>query len=309
MSVLSVNAISKHFAGKQIIKSLSFDLEKGENIALVGRSGEGKSSLLKIIAGLLDADEGEVLFNGKYVAGPANRLVPGHPEIKLVNQDFALDIYHTVEENIRLKILHHPKHIIDEITDELIEVMGLSRVCNQKAGLLSGGEQQRLALARTLACEPEVLLLDEPFVHLDPITRRRVEGYIQTKCKEWNSSVILVTHDGQEAMAWANRILFINKGNVCRTDSAEGFYNHPASYEEAQFFGVINRVVVEGKERLFRPNAFSITTKKGLTVKIVNSSFLGSHYVVKVRTFDEQELILFSANNLNQTITIQPYYV
>ena len=161
----------------KIIKSVSFQLAKGEVIGIVGRSGEGKTTLLKMIAGLLDAELGEIIFNDEKIVGPNYKLIPGYEDIQLLNQDFGLDIYHTTEENIREKALHLPKEERDFLVSELLELVELTHLKNQKALLLSGGEQQRLCIARALVCEPQLLLLDEPFVHIDARLRNKIVNY------------------------------------------------------------------------------------------------------------------------------------
>jgi ABC-type sulfate/molybdate transport systems ATPase subunit len=266
--------------------------------------------LLKILAGLSDADDGTVFFKGKQVVGPSQRLLAGHPEIKLVNQDFALDLYHTVAENIRIKILHHTQQVINEITDELLEVLGLKSLQDQKAHLLSGGEQQRLALARTLATEPDVILLDEPFVHLDPPTRRRVESYLHAMKQRWQASIILVTHDGNEAMAWGDRIVYMEHGAIQRIDKPEAFFNSPRNVTEAAFFGDINAVNHEGKEVLFRPNQYSIAEheSEGLAITVTKSIFQGIHFVNFAKTKSGELIVIYSPQQLSGSLTIKVGY-
>lgn len=306
--ILSARNITKKYADKWVLDGVILELHEGETLVVVGRSGGGKSTLLKILAGLEDADDGEVFFRGKRVVGPSLRLVAGHPEIKLVNQDFALDKYHTVEENIRLKVLHYQTEDRDEIVEELITVMGLESLRKKQAYLLSGGEQQRLALARALANEPDILLLDEPFVHLDPLTRRRVELYIHEMRSKWNTTIILVTHDGKEAMAWGDHIAYMEDGVIKRVDSAVNFYIHPTNSKEAQFFGEINVIHSNGRERLFRPDAYSIVAD-GVEVEVLKTAFQGGYFSHLVRTTaSEEELVLYASSPLPQKLMIEPDY-
>ena len=154
--MLEINEIQLAFQ-RPILLTISLTIKQGEIVGIVGKSGAGKTSLLKIIGGLLDSTSGSVIFEGKKVLGPTNKLVPGHPDIQLVNQDFHLDTYHTVEENIREQILYLPKKERDDLVEELLHILELTEIRNQKAITLSGGEQQRLSIARALACEPKVL--------------------------------------------------------------------------------------------------------------------------------------------------------
>ena len=186
--MLRVEHISKSWCGKPLLNNISFEVNSGECIVIFGKSGGGKSSLLKIIAGIELPDEGSILVDGEVQVKSNEQLIPGNPIIKLVNQDFSLDLYHRVEENIRLKILHLTHAEQDELCEELLDLMELTELRHEKALTLSGGEQQRLALARALALRPRYLLLDEPFAHLDFALKTRVEQYILTK-----KSVIHVT--------------------------------------------------------------------------------------------------------------------
>jgi len=284
-----------------IFKEITFEVAEGEVIGIVGNSGAGKTSLLKVIAGLLDPTSGEVLFEGKKVKGPSHQLVPGHEEIKLVNQDFGLDIYHTVEENIREKVLYLPRHERDELVMELLELMELSHLSKQKALLLSGGEQQRLALARAIAGEPKLILLDEPFVHLDARLRLKISNYLLQMKAVRGTSFILVSHDGAEILSLANRIIYLSNGEICRIDTPEEFYFNPRSKEEGELFGVINSIRLNNQEILFRPTEFEVSTELSenkIKVKFVDVQFAGTHFVNYFQTENQEEIILFYPTSL-----------
>ncbi|MGV3630403.1 MAG: ATP-binding cassette domain-containing protein [Bacteroidota bacterium] len=255
---------------KAILQNLSFSLKSGSFFGIVGPSGVGKSTLLKIIAGLLDADSGEIVLDGQKITGPKDRLIPGHPDIQLVNQDFNLDLYHTVYENLVLKTTHLQQEIREEYISELLELMELESLRLQQAHKLSGGEQQRLALARALALEPKVLLLDEPFAHLDAHIKRKISAYLLDLRRIRKTTLIIVSHDGQEILHLAEQIAYFRNGSFARLDSPRNFYLAPASYEEGLFFGELNRIKSGRKEILFRPGQYDLnrTENAGLQLDV-----------------------------------------
>lgn len=255
---------------KPILTRLSFSLKSGSFFGIVGPSGVGKSTLLKIIAAQLDADSGEVLLDGKKIAGPKDRLIPGHPEIQLVNQDFSLDMYHSVYENLRVKMTHLQPEIRENYINELLDLLELEALRPQQAIKLSGGEQQRLALARALALEPKVLLLDEPFAHLDAHIKRKVSAHLLDLKRIRHTTFLIVSHDGQEILHLAEQIAYFREGGFQRTDSPENFYFSPASYQEGLFFGELNRLKTGRKELLFRPDQYQLreTEKQNLSLEV-----------------------------------------
>jgi ABC-type sulfate/molybdate transport systems ATPase subunit len=306
--ILSSKNIFLNYDKREILKDINISLRQGEIIGVVGKSGAGKSSLMKILAGLMNADSGAVYFRNKPLIDPREQLIRGHSEIKLVNQDFDLDLFHTVEENLRVKLLGYTEDTKAALIHELLNVIDLKDLSKQQVRWLSGGEQQRLALARALIVEPDVLLLDEPFVHLDPALRVKIESFIRDKIKAWNGAAIIVTHNGQEAMAWADKIAYFKDGALLRLDSPEAFYWQPKSIEEAAHFGEINALDYKRQQYLFRPNAYKLS-EKGITVKKLNSRFLGTHIASNYKTVDNQEIVLYSQQEMDDTITIEPQYV
>lgn len=278
---------------RPILSSIDFKLKPGEIVGIVGASGGGKSSFLKILSGLLDPSAGSVTFEGKKVKGPSELLIPGHPEIQLVNQDFGLDIYHTVRENVIQKMLYLPNETRNEFADELLDLVELTDLADQKAISLSGGEQQRLAIIRALAVEPKILLLDEPFAHLDVHLKQKVGAYLKALSKVRKMSTILVSHEGQDTMEWSSKIYFLNEGKFDRIDSPQGFYNFPTSYFEGRFFGELNEISINRKKVLFRPNQYRIVSEGEIQLISKTSQFCGFYFRNEFKTSKNERVILY----------------
>lgn len=268
MSQLVVKNLSVSYEQTDVLKDISFNQNKGEIIVILGASGDGKTTLLKAIAGLLKVNKGDILFEGEKVKDASAKLVPGHPKIKLVNQDFSLDKFHTVEENISLKLLQYNKEYKEKRVATLLQLTGLKKYKSLKAHQLSGGQQQRLAIARALADEPELLLLDEPFNQLDFQNKRKVESHIRSYLRKEKISAILVTHNGIEALEWADKIIFIRNGKIRRIDSPNDFFENPTNKYEASFFGELNKIKLKDADVYFRPGLFSLSKSKYFHTKV-----------------------------------------
>ena len=183
--MLEVQNISFAYTDKAIIQNVDFTVEKGQNIALIGESGCGKSTLLKLIYGIYDLNEGKIFFNKTRVLGPKYNLIPGMPFMKYLAQDFDLMPYETVAENVG-KFLSNGFMPLKKLRiQELLEMVEMTEYAKVRAKDLSGGQQQRVALAKVLAVEPQVLLLDEPFSHIDNFRknalRRNLFAYLKKK--------------------------------------------------------------------------------------------------------------------------------
>ncbi len=286
---------------KEVINGVSFTLKAGQVLGVAGKSGAGKPSLLKIMSGLLDADAGKVFFEGKEVKGPSGKLVPGHPDIQLVDQQFHLDAFHTVEENIREMVLYLPLKQRDKWVNELIELMELEDFRTKQSRYLSGGEQQRLALARALACEPKIILMDEPFAHIDARLRTKLINYFLELKALRKMSLVLVSHDGAEMLGFADQIIHMKNGKIARKSAPESFYYRYASIEEARLFGAVNSVMIDGKRLYFRPDEYALDVVEGkqwIPAKFSHSLFTGPVYQNYFTTERKEKVVLYSFNKL-----------
>ena len=298
--MLELNHVSLSFGEKVILDDVSFRIEAGEIVGIIGKSGMGKTSLIKVMSALMDATAGSIVFDGKTLIGPSQKLIPGYEDLQVVNQDFALDPYHSVEENVREKVLHLPKDERNELIDEVLDLTELSALKSRKAHTLSGGEQQRLALARALACEPLMLLLDEPFVHLDQALRFRMMHYLLRLNEVRNTTIVIVSHDGAELMGFVKRMIHLKDGKIERDDTPSAFYYEPQDEEQAELLGTINRVELDGKIVLFRPNeyAFEASGSKIVVVfqRSINTGLLVLNYFL---TKSGANIVLSATQELN----------
>lgn len=287
--------------GREILKDISLTVNSSEIIGIVGRSGAGKTSILKIFSGLIQPTSGKVFLDGAEVKGPMIKLVPGHPEIQLVNQDFHLDTYHTVEENIREQILYLPDTFRKKMITELLDLVGLEEYRDQRANTLSGGEQQRLAIARALACEPRFLLLDEPFVHLDARIRSKIVRYLLALRSVRGTTIVLVSHDGSEMLSLTDKVYCMKNGKIYRSGKPIDLYYRPKTLEEAQLFGPVNSIKLSGKRIVFRPDEYSIEVEHSVDrveVHFERSIFNGQVNENYFYTSNGESIMLYSMKPL-----------
>jgi sulfate transport system ATP-binding protein len=273
-TAVSVRNISKSFGAAMVLEDIGFDVAEGEIIVLLGASGSGKTTILRIIAGLEMPDSGNVILHGKDVTMlPARERGTG-----VIFQNYALFPKMSVEKNIGfgLRLRGKPKKEIREKVSELIKLVHLEEHAKKFPSQLSGGQQQRVAIARALAYKPEVLLFDEPFGALDAQIRTRLRREIRSLLKEINVPSIFITHDQEEALELGDRIGVLNKGRLEQIATPFDVYNKPETEYVATFLGAANLlvgVVYDGKiaveNRYIQANEESKGFRSGQSVKIV----------------------------------------
>lgn len=295
------------------IEAVSFNLKPGENIAVLGESGSGKSTLLKAISGLLDLDEGEIILNNSPIKGPAFNLVPGYKEIKYVAQDFNLLPNHSTKENIKHHLNFQYTSIEKErIVKKLIHLFGLKDVQNKIPRHLSGGQQQRVAIAGALAEMPELLLLDEPFNDLDFYTKTKTIELLKHACAEFNTSIILVTHNYEEAFALCNTLMVMNRGKIIQKGKVETLFNKPKNQTVAGLMGDYS-VLRKGenigsdiliKDRIIRPKHIRVAKNDNgnLSLTIKECEYFGNYYRCVGKTEMGSEVVFYANEVLENTI-------
>ncbi|MES2827435.1 MAG: ABC transporter ATP-binding protein [Bacteroidota bacterium] len=246
--IISVKNLTKQYQTTQVsgIQNISFDIKRGSILAIIGESGSGKSTLLKCIYGLLKPDEGELQFNGKRILGPDEQLIPGHKEMKMVTQDFSLNIYAKVYDNIASMLSNTDVQSKQQKTAEMMQRLHIEHLKDKRITELSGGEQQRVAIAKALVSDTSVLLLDEPFSQVDALLKNQLRADIKRIAAETGVTVIMVSHDPADGLFLSDELLIIKDGLLLQKGRPEHIYNHPDHIYTAQILG--NAVVLNNEE-------------------------------------------------------------
>lgn len=260
MNIVAKN-LKKHYGDFAALDNVSLTIEEGSLTALLGPSGSGKSTLLRAIAGLDQPDSGTVIIGGKDVTN----VTPQERGIGFVFQHYAAFKHLTVRDNVGfgLKIRKRPSKEIKAKVDELLEIVGLAGFQHRYPSQLSGGQRQRLALARALAVNPKVLLLDEPFGALDAKVRDDLRAWLRRMHHEFDITTVLVTHDQQEALDVADKLVVLNKGRIEQVGTPTQLYDQPANDFVLSFLGQVSTLV--GKK--VRPHDIRLGHSPALAVE------------------------------------------
>jgi sulfate transport system ATP-binding protein len=295
--------VTKRFGDFVALDDVSVAIAGGSLTALLGPSGSGKSTLLRVIAGLEEPDEGKVLILGEHATG----LPPQKRGVGFVFQHYAAFKHLTVRENVAfgLRIRKRPKEEIRGRVDELLELVQLNGLAERYPAQLSGGQRQRMALARALAVEPKVLLLDEPFGALDARVRKELRTWLRRLHEDVHVTTVLVTHDQEEAMDVADRIVLMNEGRIEQTGKPRDLYEHPASEFVMGFVGPVNRF----DNSFVRPHDFEIelepdgTSREGIVKRVVH---LGFEVRVEVALPDDNEIWIQLSRERTEDLDLEP---
>ncbi len=284
LPALSVSDVTRRIAGRDVVDGVSFDVADGELVAIVGPSGCGKSSLLRAIAGLDPVVSGRVVLDGTDVSA----LPPEKRRIGLVFQDHALFPHRRVDQNIAFGLTHLDRAGRARRVDELLELVRLPGVGKRYPHELSGGEQQRIALARALAPDPAVVLLDEPFASLDPSLRDDVRTDVIEALRLRNAAAVLVTHDREEALALGDRVAVMSAGRMLQIDRPDEVYERPSDRFVATFLGEASFLADPddpGLMMMVRPHDLSILVDGG-NDQVTARRYLGAAWRYCVRRAD-----------------------
>ncbi len=291
MVLLDISGLEKNEATGFAVRDIQFTQEIYQNIAIVGETGSGKTSLLKMVAGLLQPDKGTILFQGERVMGPLEKLLPGHPKIAYLSQHFELRNNYRVEEELESKNL-----LTETAANRIYEICRISHLLKRRTDQLSGGERQRIVLARLLTTSPGLLLLDEPFSNLDRRHKQIIREVLKDLVDKLHITCILVSHDAEDLLSWAERILVMREGRIVQDGPPIVIYEQPADAYCAGLLGEYNLLderlaaaflkekgkSVPDKHWMVRPEKF-ITGKPGdgqVMAQVTAVAYCGSHYMV-----------------------------
>lgn len=272
--VLQLKQINKYFGRSHVIKDVNIDFEKGHFVTFLGPSGCGKTTLLRMVAGFYEPDDGEILLNGKRI----ERIPPYSRNTAMVFQEYALFPHMNVFDNVSygLRVKNRPKEEIERRVKEVLDLMQLKGMEDRFPNQMSGGQQQRVAVARALVMNPEVLLLDEPLSNLDAKLRESVRVELRDIQKKMGLSTIYVTHDQSEALSMSDMIVVLKGGVVHQTGSPQEIYFEPKTPFVADFIGTTNLLSVKG----LGENTVSYGNDRIPTTKSVNA---GQEYCLSIR--------------------------
>jgi len=311
--MLQIKNISFTYIENPVIENVSFEIAKGQHIAVIGESGCGKSTLLKLLYGLYDLDNGEILYNDEPILGPKFNLIPGKDYIKYLAQDFDLMPYITVEENVGKFLSNIYKEKKKVRVQELLEMVEMTEFAKVKAKYLSGGQQQRVALARVLALEPEILLLDEPFSQIDSFRKNSLRRNLFNYFKKKEITCIIATHDSTEALSFSDETIVLQNGKLIAKGNSRQLYENPPSYYVASLFGEVNELKrihfedLDGTNEtlIIYPHQLKVVEEGNITVIVKQSYFKGNHYLIKAAF--ERKAIFFEHHSeleLNQEVSL-----
>ncbi|MBX9785048.1 MAG: ABC transporter ATP-binding protein [Chitinophagaceae bacterium] len=306
MDFLQVKDLYKRNGSRIAVDHVSFSMHAQQATAIAGETGSGKTSLLKMIGGLMQPDSGEVLFEGKRVEGPLERLIPGHENIAYLSQHFELRNNYWVYE-----LLEMVSKLPEAEAAQICSVCQIEHLLQRRTNELSGGEKQRIVLAMQLVKKPKLLLLDEPFSNLDAIHEQTIKDVIHDVSEQFQTSCIMVSHDGKDVLSWAGTIYIMQNGAIIQSGTPHQIYYKPLNEYCAGLFGEYNLLPVnfftataraKQKKIIIRPEQLRITTSKTNAVKATVTSvlFFGSYYMIEATAGKHGLKIKTTSNNVSK---------
>ncbi|MDH7913819.1 ABC transporter ATP-binding protein [Winogradskyella sp. SYSU M77433] len=275
--MLNVQNLTFSYKKTPVLKDISFKIKAGENLSIIGESGSGKSTLLNLIYGEFDLSEGQIFWKDTEILGPKYNLVVGYEFMKYVHQEFDLMPYITVAENISKHLSRFQPEESKNRTNELLKVLELEAFANVKVKTLSGGQKQRVALARALAKQPEIILLDEPFSHIDNFKKQSLRRNVFKYLKDKNVACIVATHDKEDVLGFADTMIVLENKHILEQGQPEQLYKNPKTPLIASFFSEFNII----NEQIVYAHQLKIVENSDLEATVITSYFKGNHYLIE----------------------------
>ncbi len=316
-NVLTIQKLSKKFGERFAVNQASWSAQSGQIICLLGHSGCGKTTMLRLIAGLETPTEGSIQLERKVLWDPYQQVQAEERNIGFVFQDYALFPHLSVLENVMFGLKKIPKHERQSIAENALKHVSMSHHIHSYPHTLSGGEQQRVALARALAPKPHVLLMDEPFSNLDHRLRDQIRQSTIDILKQTSTTTIIVTHDPEEALQIADQIILMHQGKIIQSGTPKQLYFQPKTLFAARYFSDLNEIKTQIQDQqlhtifgnidipkhltsnnqircYFRPHQLRVNrikTENSLAAKIISSNFLGYSQLLKLKIEAEDKVL------------------
>jgi ABC-type Fe3+/spermidine/putrescine transport system ATPase subunit len=275
--MLRVKNLSFRYKKTKVLDTLNFSVTLGEHVSVIGESGSGKTTLLKLIYGEYDLDHGNIFWKDTEILGPKYNLLVGYDFIKYVAQEFDLMPYISVEENIGKYLSNFFPEEKQKRTSELLEVVELTSFAKAKVKTLSGGQKQRVALARALAKQPEIMLLDEPFSHIDNFKKQSLRRRVFKYLKDKEITCIVATHDKNDVLGFSDRMILLNNSKIEANDTPEQLFKCPKTPLVASFFDEFNTI----NDKIVYAHQLHVVETSQIEVKVIKSYFKGHYYLIE----------------------------
>jgi iron(III) transport system ATP-binding protein len=286
--MLQIKNVTFGYSKTTVLEAIDFKIEAGENLAIIGESGSGKSTLLKLIYGEHDLKKGQIFWKNEEILGPKYNLVIGYDFMKYVTQEFDLMPFITVEENIGKYLSNFFPDEKQKRIEELIKVVELEAFAKIKVKKLSGGQKQRVAIARALAKEPEILLLDEPFSHIDNFKKQSLRRSVFKYLKVNRIACIVATHDKNDVLGFADGMLVLHKSKIIAKDTPQNLYKNPKLPLVASFFAEFNVIEPYG---IVYAHQLKIVEQSKLKGVVKKSYFNGDSWLIEAE-YNAQSLFI-----------------
>ncbi len=291
---LDIQKLVKYYnKDNPIIKELDFSVKKGEFVSFIGESGSGKTTFLKCLAGLEKINSGRITLNNKVLNDKDVFIKPHLRKIGFIFQDYPLFPHLNVFDNIKINLKQSYFKNIDYYT----ELLGLGSLLKRFPHELSGGEQQRVSIARALVREPDLLLMDEPFSNLDSAIKSKIQDEIYKILKKTNTTTILVTHDIKDTFDISDKLLVFKAGIAQQFDNPEEMYCNPVNCYCAEILGDLNKINIDNRNLFIRPENINLVEKSKYKIKVEKISFLGKEYKIQAN-FNGDSIYFYNSKPL-----------